>query len=125
MGAHTIGAARMNGRPDVVPWVRHLSADEIHEFTVEFIAVLSNAAELDADFAVRETLAGWRATARIKADPASYSEGTTATDGDFGPVLLDLPALIEAHPQHLIGSIALVETSGPSAQWCGPRSAEI
>ncbi|MBO0853954.1 MAG: hypothetical protein J2P18_09315 [Nocardia sp.] len=72
--------------PDVFPWVRHLSDDEIREFTVELVAALSDAAELEADLAVRETLAGWRATARIKADPAGYREATTATEGDFGPV---------------------------------------
>lgn len=62
--------------PDVFPWVRHLSEQEIREFTIELAEVLSDATELDADLAVRETLAGWRATARIKADPAGYRDGS-------------------------------------------------
>lgn len=72
--------------PDVFPWVRHLSEEEIREFTVELAEVLSDAAELDADPAVREAIAGWRATARIKADPDGYRAAQTPTSGDFGPV---------------------------------------
>ncbi|MFI1459391.1 hypothetical protein [Nocardia carnea] len=72
--------------PDVFPWVRHLSEQELQDFTVELAEVLSDAAELDADSAVRETIAGWRATARIKADPAVRDAAQTPTEGDFGPV---------------------------------------
>ena len=72
--------------PDVFPWVRHLSEQEIREFTIELAEVLSDATELDADLAVRETLAGWRATARIKADPAGYRTARKATESDFGAV---------------------------------------
>ncbi|MFI5718176.1 hypothetical protein [Nocardia sp. NPDC051750] len=76
----------MLAMPDVFPWVRHLSEQETKEFTVELAEVLSDAAELDADLAVRETLAGWRATARIKADPAAYRAAQAPTEGDFGTV---------------------------------------
>jgi hypothetical protein len=72
--------------PDVFPWVRHLTEDEIREFTVELVAALSDAAELDADSTAQEVIAGWRATARIKADPAAHREASTPTDGDHGPV---------------------------------------
>lgn len=72
--------------PDVFPWVRHLTDQEIREFTVELAEVLSDAVELGADLAVRETLAGWRATARIKADPAGCRVAQAPTSGDFGPV---------------------------------------
>ena len=72
--------------PDVFPWVRHLTEDEIREFTVELVAALSDAAELDADVTAQEVIAGWRATARIKADPAAYREAQTPTSGDFGTV---------------------------------------
>ena len=72
--------------PDVFPWVRHLTAQEVREFTVELAQVLSDAVELDADLAVRETLVGWRATARIKADPAGCRAAQAPTSGDFGPV---------------------------------------
>jgi hypothetical protein len=72
--------------PDVFPWVRHLSEDEVREFTVELVAALSDAAELEADVTAQEVIAGWRATARIKADPAAYQEAKAPTDGDFGTV---------------------------------------
>lgn len=72
--------------PDVFPWVRHLSPDELRAFTLELVEALSDAAELDVDATTQEVIAGWRATARIKADPAQYAEARKATSGDFGPV---------------------------------------
>ncbi|MFI0423362.1 hypothetical protein [Spongiactinospora sp. 9N601] len=72
--------------PEVFPWVRHLSSDELRAFTLELVEALSDAAELDADVTTREVIAGWRSTARIKADHASYAEARKATSGDFGPV---------------------------------------
>jgi hypothetical protein len=72
--------------PDVFPWVRHLSTDEVRAFTVELVDALSDAAELDLDANAQEVIAGWRATARIKADPAHYDEALRPTSGDFGPV---------------------------------------
>ncbi|MQA96201.1 MAG: hypothetical protein GEV11_16710 [Streptosporangiales bacterium] len=45
-----------------------------------------NAAELDADATTQEVIAGWRATARIKADPADHRAAMTPTTGDFGSV---------------------------------------
>jgi hypothetical protein len=72
--------------PDVFPWARHLSAAEIRAFTVELIDALSDAAELSLDASAHEVIAGWRATARIKADPAQYEKAMRPTAGDFGPV---------------------------------------
>ncbi|MBB5137765.1 hypothetical protein HNP84_007517 [Thermocatellispora tengchongensis] len=72
--------------PDVFPWVRHLAPDELRAFTLELVEALSDAAELDVDATTQEVIAGWRATARIKADPACYAEARRATSGDFGPV---------------------------------------
>ncbi|MCA2186157.1 hypothetical protein [Nonomuraea cavernae] len=72
--------------PDVFPWVRHLSPDELRAFTLELVEALSDAAELDVDATTQDVIAGWRATARIKADPAQYAEARKATSGDFGPV---------------------------------------
>ncbi|ASU83289.1 hypothetical protein CDO52_11320 [Nocardiopsis gilva YIM 90087] len=71
---------------DVFPWVRHLEEDEVHEFSDELVAALSDAAELDTDMSVQEVIAGWRATARIKADPAQYKRALEPTYGDFGAV---------------------------------------
>ncbi|GAA2204029.1 hypothetical protein GCM10009850_001420 [Nonomuraea monospora] len=36
------------------------------------------------DATVQEVVAGWRATARIKAEPADYAKARKATSGDFG-----------------------------------------
>lgn len=71
--------------PDVFPWVRHLSTDEVRAFTVELVAALSDAAELDLDASAHEVIVGWRATARIKADPGQYEDAVRPTAGDFGP----------------------------------------
>jgi hypothetical protein len=72
--------------PDVFPWVRHLSTEEIRGFTVELVDALSDAAELDLDTNAQEVITGWRATARIKADGAQYEQALRPTSGDLGPV---------------------------------------
>jgi hypothetical protein len=72
--------------PEVFPWVRHLTSAELHAFTLELVEGISDAAELDVDATIQEAITGWRATARIKADPAHYAQARTATSGDFGPV---------------------------------------
>jgi hypothetical protein len=72
--------------PEVFPWVRHLSTEEVRAFTVELVEALSDAAELELDISAHEVIAGWRATARIKADPAQHEEAVRATTGDFGQV---------------------------------------
>ncbi|MFC4007893.1 hypothetical protein ACFOY2_11705 [Nonomuraea purpurea] len=72
--------------PEVFPRVRHLSPDELRAFTLELVDALSDAAELDVDVTTQEVIAGWRATARIKADPAHYAKARKPTSGDFGPV---------------------------------------
>lgn len=71
---------------EVFPWVRHLSAPEQAEFAAELTAALSDAAELGIDATAREVIAGWRATARIKADMSQYAQALAQTEGDFGPV---------------------------------------
>ncbi|TDB87180.1 hypothetical protein E1264_15430 [Actinomadura sp. KC216] len=76
--------------PDVFPWVRHLSPEEVRAFTVELVEAISDAAELALDASAGEVIAGWRATARIKADPEQLADAARPTTGDFGPV--------EVHP---------------------------
>jgi vacuolar-type H+-ATPase subunit E/Vma4 len=71
---------------EVFPWVRHLTAAERDGFAEELIAALSDAAELAIDRTAHEVIAGWRATARIKADEVLYQQALTPTRGDFGPV---------------------------------------
>jgi hypothetical protein len=76
--------------PDVFPWVRHLSNAELEDFARELFDALMDAAELDVDTNVDEVVAGWRATARIKADKNQYAYALRETSGDLGRV--------EAHP---------------------------
>lgn len=71
---------------EVFPWVRHLSQAERLDLAAELIGALSDAAELGIDARAREVVAGWRATARIKADSGLYTQALTSTQGDFGPV---------------------------------------
>lgn len=71
---------------DVFPWANHLSPDELSGFAAELIAALSDAAELAIDANAHEVVAGWRATARIKADKSTYSQALAPTTGDFGSV---------------------------------------
>lgn len=70
---------------EVFPWARHLTAGERSDFASELMAALSDAAELGIDAGAREVIAGWRATARIKADKGQYARALAATEGDFGP----------------------------------------
>ena len=69
---------------EVFPWARHLSDAERAEFTAELIAALADAAEPTIERNPREVLAGWRATARIKADKG-HARALAPTEGDFGP----------------------------------------
>jgi hypothetical protein len=71
---------------EVFPWTRHLSTDERASFATELIAALSDAAELTIDGNAPEVIAGWRATARIKADKRQFRDAVAPTVGDYGPV---------------------------------------
>ncbi|MFC5832834.1 hypothetical protein [Nonomuraea insulae] len=71
--------ALVTAMPETFPWVRHLSAEELRAFAVELVEALSDAAQ-------PEVISGWRATARIKADPALYAEARKPTSGDCGTV---------------------------------------
>jgi hypothetical protein len=80
-GARAVAAALA----EVFPWAWHLSPAEQSAFAQELIAALSDAAELTIDRNAHEVIAGWRATARIKADPGQYKQALAPTEGDFGP----------------------------------------
>jgi hypothetical protein len=71
---------------EVFPWARHFSGAERSEFAAELTGALSDVAELGVDATAREVIAGWRATARIKADPDLYARALTPTEGDLGQV---------------------------------------
>ncbi|NAS22340.1 hypothetical protein GT755_11665 [Herbidospora sp. NEAU-GS84] len=70
---------------EVFPWVRHLDSEELRSFTLELVEALSDAAELDNDTSAAAVIAGWRGTARIKADPAEYKAALQMTISDYGP----------------------------------------
>ncbi|MER6996975.1 prevent-host-death family protein [Streptomyces sp. NPDC000410] len=75
--------------PEIFPWVRHLDEDEVREMTVELVNAVRDAAELDVFGPLNGVVAGWKATARIKADPDEYAEALRLRadhDTDFGPV---------------------------------------
>jgi hypothetical protein len=74
---------------DVFPWIRHLSDDEARGFTRELVDALSDASELSIDNAAQEVIEGWRATARIKADPELYRQALAPTEGDHGRVEIE------------------------------------
>ena len=76
----------MSALTDVFPWAGHLSEAERSDFTAELIAALSDTAELTIDGNAHVVIAGWRATARIKADKSMYAQALAPTEGDFGPV---------------------------------------
>jgi hypothetical protein len=69
---------------EVFPWAFHLSAPERTEFTADLVTALSDAAELTVDGNTHDVIAGWRATARIKADKRQYARTLAPTEGDFG-----------------------------------------
>lgn len=73
--------------PSVFPWVRHLPDDAKQEFAAEWIDTLSAAAEMNNNSAVEGTIAAWRSTAEIYADPVLYAIATRDHgDDDYGPV---------------------------------------
>jgi len=71
---------------EVFPWVRHLSESERSCFVDELVTALSGEAEPAIDGTAREVIAGWSATARIKADQSQHESALASTEGDFGPV---------------------------------------
>lgn len=73
--------------PELFPWTRHLTAEDMQAFTLELAQALHDPAPpQNLDATAGEIIAGWRATARIKADPEQYAEALKPTTGDFGRV---------------------------------------
>jgi hypothetical protein len=74
--------------PEVFPWVRHLSAEEVREFVVDLVHATQDAVELDVHATLHRTIVEWRATARILANPELTAQLTRALpDDDFGEVV--------------------------------------
>jgi hypothetical protein len=73
--------------PQVFPWVRHLSAEEVREFVADLVSALRDATELDVHSNLHRVTVEWRATARILADPELTSQLTAPLpDEDHGEV---------------------------------------
>ncbi len=74
--------------PEVFPWVRHLSSEEVREFVVDLIAATQDAVELDVHANLHRAIVEWRATARILADPELAAQAARALpDEDHGEVI--------------------------------------
>jgi len=73
--------------PAIFPWVRHLPDEAKEQFAGEWLATLTAAAGMNNNAAVEGTVASWRSTAEIYADPELYAILTKDHDkGDYGPV---------------------------------------
>jgi hypothetical protein len=73
--------------PTVFPWVRHLNEEELEEFAQDLIDATRDMTELDVPANLHRILVGWRATARILADPELAAEAMRPIpEGDFGEV---------------------------------------
>ncbi|GAA2503238.1 hypothetical protein GCM10010406_44760 [Streptomyces thermolineatus] len=73
--------------PEVFPWTRHLSAEEVREFVVDLVDATRDAVELDVHSTLHRVVVEWRATARILADPDLAAQLTTPLpDEDHGEV---------------------------------------
>ncbi|MFF0388145.1 hypothetical protein ACFYS8_05545 [Kitasatospora sp. NPDC004615] len=73
--------------PEVFPWSRHLSAEEVREFVVDLVNATRDAVELDVHSNLHRVIVEWRATARILADPDLTAQLTRALpDEDHGEV---------------------------------------
>ena len=74
--------------PAVFPWARHLSADEIREFTLDLVGAIRDTVELDVHANLHRVIVEWRATARILADPDLAAQLTEPLPNeDHGPVV--------------------------------------
>jgi hypothetical protein len=68
--------------PEVFPWVRHLSTEEVREFVVDLVNAVRDATELDVHSNLHRVTVEWRATARILADPELAAQLTASLPGD-------------------------------------------
>jgi hypothetical protein len=74
--------------PAVFPWVRHLPEEARQEFAAEWLETLTAAAAMGNNAAVVGTVAAWRSTAEIYADPELFAILTKPHDGtDYGPAI--------------------------------------
>jgi hypothetical protein len=80
--------AILHALPVVFPWVRHLSADEEREFTLDLVNASRDITELDVHANLHRVIVEWRATARILADPELTAQLTRPLpEEDHGAVV--------------------------------------
>jgi hypothetical protein len=73
--------------PEVFPWTRHLSAEEVREFVVDLVNTTRDALELDVHANLHRVIVEWHATARILADPELAAHALAPLpDEDHGEV---------------------------------------
>jgi hypothetical protein len=73
--------------PEVFPWGRHLSAEEVRGFVLDLVDATRDVAELDAHTDLHRVIVEWRATARILADPELTTQlRAPLPDEDHGEV---------------------------------------
>jgi len=94
------------GRPGLLSDV-----GELRDFATELISALSDAAELDVDANAHEVIAGWRSTARIKADKRLYTSALGPTIGDFGPVEVTGPVRDRRRGTHRMARVRVAAAS--------------
>lgn len=74
--------------PEVFPWTRHLSTEEVREFVVDLVHATRDAVDLDVHANLHRVIVEWRATAKILADPELTAQLTKPLPGeDHGEVL--------------------------------------
>lgn len=79
--------AILHALPSVFPWVRHLSPDEVRQLVADLVEATRDAVELDVHSSLHGVIVGWRATARILADPELTRQLTRPLpDEDHGEV---------------------------------------
>ncbi|QBI55354.1 DUF6247 family protein [Streptomonospora litoralis] len=75
--------------PEVFPWVRYLSAEEVREFLVEITQTVRACDELGNLTPVATVVKAWRSTAEAYADPELRDALTERDVDDAGPVSPD------------------------------------
>lgn len=73
--------------PVVFPWMRFLPPDEARAFIAEFTETARACADLETLMPLNATVAAWRVTAEVHADPElSRALSTPLPETDYGPV---------------------------------------
>lgn len=74
--------------PEIFPWVRFLSTDEVRTFLIDFVRTAEACADINNYVALETEIAAWRHTAEIYADPELHAALTDlpADESDAGPV---------------------------------------